>query len=94
MGDIEGLYTNTTEKELAKEATEIQNACNLSGVAHALSRAITKIHGIYGDRGTDFINHHPIVQLYVAKLADLCGIDYTWPRAADEEIYNIIHQKQ
>lgn len=63
-----------TLKELAKEAVEVQDALNLSGVIHAFSRAITELRenlSAAGSVSTDDINHHPICILWSSKIASL-----------------------
>jgi hypothetical protein len=59
------------------EALAVQDACNLSGVAHSLIEMCSVIRAEGGD--SDAIRHDPAVRLFVAKLADLAGLDYTWP---------------
>ena len=58
-----------TLKQLAQEALDVQNACNLSGVAHSFARAMTDLadHGIHGDAR----NTHPISVLWADKIAHL-----------------------
>jgi len=53
----------------------VQDACNLSGVAHSFSKVVTKIWN-EADRlgkGTDWVNTHPIVILYANKISSLSG---------------------
>jgi uncharacterized membrane protein YccC len=65
-----------TYQELAQQALDVQDACNLSGVAKALGRAMDALwteanqHG----HGTDWVNRHPIVTLFLDKLDSLNGI--------------------
>lgn len=73
-------------KELAEEALDIQSACNLSGVAHAFSRAMNELCKVVS--GTDARNKHPISVLYASKIASLTdcehilafGDAYNWAR--------------
>lgn len=61
---------------LAKEALDVQDACNLSGVVHAFSRAITQLREILSAEekfSTDKLNQHPICVLYSSKIASLTG---------------------
>ena len=53
-----------------------QDACNLSGVAHQFSRTLPRVwaEARAAEQGTDFVNRHPLVILYVAKMADLAGL--------------------
>lgn len=61
-----------TLKQLAQDALDVQSACNLSGVAHGYSRAMTDL----GEHvsGTDAKNSHPIAVLWADKIASLTGI--------------------
>lgn len=61
---------------MADEALLVQSACNLSGVAHALSQALDKIwkHAQEKGKGMDWVNQHPIVSMYLNQLCHLnCG---------------------
>jgi len=62
-----------TYQELAQQALDVQDACNLSGVAKALGRAMDVLWAEAHARneGTDWVNQHPIVTLYLDKLAHL-----------------------
>jgi hypothetical protein len=65
-----------TIREAADTALMIQNAANLSGVAHTfaevLSRAIwPEAHRI--GEGTFWVNSHPIATLFISKMSDLNG---------------------
>ncbi len=62
-----------TIQELAKESLDVQNACNASGVVHAMSRMMTDLWEIAREKGkgTDWVNQHPIVIVYLDKLASL-----------------------
>lgn len=61
-----------TMKELAKEALAVQNACNLSGVAHGFARAMSDLCSLVPS-GTDARNTHPIAVLWADKIAALTG---------------------
>lgn len=60
-----------TLKQLAQEALDVQDACNLSGVVHSFSRAITDLRENLPDAGTSEINNHPICRLWADKIAHL-----------------------
>lgn len=63
-----------TIQELAKQAIDIQGACNLSGVVHSFSRVLTDLREIARAEGwesTDKINEHPIAQMYASKIESL-----------------------
>jgi hypothetical protein len=69
---------NRTMADLAREALQVQNACNLSGVVHSFSRAITRLRVLLeaeGKGGTANINHHPICQAWASKIVDLSGYE-------------------
>jgi hypothetical protein len=65
-----------TYQELAQQSLDVQDACNLSGVVHSFAKAMdvlwaeARVHG----HGTSWINKHPIVTLFLDKLASLNGI--------------------
>ena len=67
---------NQTLKEHAKDALNVQNACNLSGVVHSLDKVVTDLWEEANriGKGTDWVNTHPIVQAYVDKLASLARV--------------------
>ena len=62
-----------TLQEHAKLAWEVQDACNASGVAHALVRWFSDFESATDTANTDARNQHPITVLYVDKLAHLAG---------------------
>ena len=67
-----------TIQELSKEALQVQDACNLSGVVHGFSRAMTDLRELSrqeGWEGTDNLNSHPIAVLWSSKIASLTGSD-------------------
>ncbi len=67
--------TNTrTLAQLAREALNVQDACNLCGVAHGFARAMADL-GAY-TRGTDERNTHPIAVLWADKIAHLTGTQH------------------
>ena len=64
-------------KELAKEAYAVQNACNLSGVVHSMAAAMSDLWEIARseNKGTDWVNNHPITRAYVSKLVSLAACE-------------------
>ena len=59
-------------------ALHSQSASNLSGLVHSLSMVL---EGIWEEarakgEGTDFVNGHPIVRLYIEQLNHLCRGEY------------------
>lgn len=59
--------------ELAREAIQIQDACNLSGLVHGWSRSVTELRKNLPDASTERINTHPINRLWVSKLFSLAA---------------------
>jgi hypothetical protein len=81
-----------TYEQAAQWALECQDACNLSGVTHSYDKAV---HAIFEEsqrlgKGTDWINKHPIVTLFLSKLCSLNGgyfeCDYGAASSACEKI--------
>jgi len=78
-------------RKLAKDAILVQDACNLSGVVHGFSRAMTALREALPEAGTDEINRHPISVLYSSKIASLTGSEsmgdfskaYEWARVLE-----------
>jgi hypothetical protein len=60
-----------TLKELAQEALNVQDACNLSGVAHGFARCMSDLMDLVP--GTDARNNHAIARLWADKIAHLTG---------------------
>jgi len=60
-----------TLAQLARESLDVQDACNLCGVAHSFARAMSDL----GEhtRSTDERNTHPIAVLWADKIAHLTG---------------------
>ena len=59
----------------AKEALQVQDACNLSGVALSFVSAIlaVKSEAAKQGRGAQWVSRHPIIFLFEDKIADLLG---------------------
>lgn len=62
-----------TIKEAAQSALDAQDACNLSGVVFSFAKVMQVICDEANrlGKGTEWKNQHPIVVLYLDKLADL-----------------------
>lgn len=60
---------NRTMAELCTEAIECQNACNAVGVMYSAHKAGARLLRIVN--GTDAVNKHPVMRLFVWKLANL-----------------------
>lgn len=59
-------------KDLAKEALEIQNACNTCGLVQRFAKVLIELGECTG--GTQERNSHPITILWLDKLNSLAGI--------------------
>jgi len=79
-----------TYQQAAQTAIDCQDACNLSGVAKSLAGPV--MDALWAEarrleRGTEWINQHPIVTLMIDKLASLnrtdCSVQ-SWSKAHAE----------
>ena len=82
---------NAEEKQLMIEAWRAQDACNASGVARSMVRATETLWHLAraGGHGTEWVNRHPVMTLYLSKLASLNGLAENETRAfelAAEEV--------
>ncbi len=62
-----------TISELAKEACEVQDACNLVAVVGGMHRALQCLmqeHNVFGDA----LRQHPVARAWADKVASLVGI--------------------
>lgn len=62
--------------DLTREALQVQDACNLSGVVHGFARAIIRLRELHPDLDTDAINKHDICILWADKIAHLTGTQH------------------
>jgi len=65
-----------TWKELAIEALQVQDSCNLSGVVGTFATIITEVRvrlEAEGIKSTDKVNNHPVCRLFSDKVAHLTG---------------------
>jgi hypothetical protein len=65
------MTTTFDEKKWAKDALLVQDACNLSGVAHSFSRMLREMSD--ANMGTDARNTHPLSLLFSSKIASMTG---------------------
>jgi len=75
-----------------RDALSVQNASNISGVAHSYADLCVAMH--QAGLGTGAICDHPASQLYAAKVADLTGINYHFPAAAEAKANALIRQAE
>ena len=82
---------NRTMADLARNALDVQDACNLSGVVHSFSRDIARLRQLTDSEpgfSTSKLNEHPICRLYADKIASLSGSEsafspaYAWATKA------------
>ena len=70
-------------KEKLKRAYEMallsQGACNLSGLILSLAEAMELLWEEANEQaqGTDYVNNHPVVRLYLEQMNFLCRADYS-----------------
>lgn len=78
-----------------QNAIDVQDACNLSGVVHSLADVMPRIRQEPDCTGTDYVNSHPIVVLYVSKLASLSRQDCFCDKAIERfgEAYETVKAK-
>lgn len=71
-----------TYREAARAAIVVQDAVNLSGVAHSFAEAMSAIweEAHTQGQGTEWVNTHPIVTLFLDKLADLNNARFECPQ--------------
>ena len=67
----------------AEDALLVQNASNGTGVCNSLLGLMKFLRDSGEANGTAEINKHPLVRLFIAKLADLAGMQYIYPTDAD-----------
>jgi hypothetical protein len=61
-----------TLQQLAEEVFQVQNACNLSGVALGMHRAVCRLRSLV----TGDVHKHPICVLWSDKIASLTGTQF------------------
>jgi hypothetical protein len=57
-----------------QNAVQVQDACNISGVVRSLSDTLSRM----SEMDTESKTCHPIVNMYLCKLASLQGQIYDW----------------
>jgi hypothetical protein len=77
-----------TIQQAAKTALECQDACNLSGVLASFKEIVHEVIWPEARRlgkGTEWVNTHPIVTLFLSKLWSLNRgyYEYDYPRASE-----------
>ncbi len=71
-------------RRLAQAALQVQDACNLSGVLRSAAEVASSLRTV-ADLATLEVNHHYIMRLFASKIADLAGLNHTWPQDAESD---------
>lgn len=80
------------EQAWARDALVVQNASNLSGVAHAFAELQSAM--VTAGLDTEARANHPASKLYACKIADLVGLSYWYDSAAEQAAKGLIEQPQ
>lgn len=72
-----------TLKELAREAIDVQQASNLSGILLGAQRALVDLRALLPAASYNVVNTHPVMRAWVSKICDMTG-NYTGAYPADE----------
>ena len=78
-----------TIQELAQQAIDVQNACNLLGVLHGMVTMMGELREHLekeGNFSTDKLNRHPIVQVWADKVASLANVQGYSNHALDAHV--------
>lgn len=70
-------------KQDYEDALQSQDAVNSTALIHALSRVVTRIREEPDFSGTEYVNKHPIVILYLEQLCTLSGEVLDHPKYGD-----------
>jgi len=75
-----------TYKEAAEQALACQDACNLSGVVHTFSEAVSAVwdEAHRTGEGTEWVNTHPICTMFITKIQSLNDYRASYPFVWDE----------
>lgn len=68
------MYENMSVAH-ARAALDSQSACNASALIHSLARYVDEIwaEARAQNKGTEYVNRHPLVVMFTAQLAHLSG---------------------
>lgn len=75
-----------TIQQAAQKALDVQDACNLSGVAHTFDKVVTAVfeESQRAGQGTNWRNTHPIVTMFLLKMSELNGCGSTLHESYDK----------
>jgi len=67
-----------TIQRAAKLALQVQDACNLSGIVKSFSEVMSAVwvEASRLEKGTDWVNTHPVALLFISKICDLSRYTY------------------
>lgn len=71
---------NRTIEDLAAEALQVQDACNLSGVVLGFGRAVLRLRQVLeaeGSCSTERLSRHPVCVLWSNKIQSLTGDEFS-----------------
>lgn len=60
-----------TMRELAQEAWDVQDACDLLALAERFGEVMKDLRALLPDAGTDELNNHHVARLWADKIAHL-----------------------
>jgi hypothetical protein len=81
-----------TMQQLAQDALDVQDACNLLAVVNGMSRALDNLREL-GVCGTDELRSHPVAALWADKIAHLCDAQYGNVDSKYDKCYELAAQK-
>lgn len=64
----------TTLQEAAAFALDVQDACNLVAVLRSFHETVLFLRTLPECTGTDWVNAHPVAQLFASKVHSLTGM--------------------
>ena len=70
---MKNRYADYSENELIAEALLVQDACNLSGVVHSFSAALTRLWQLRDADNRIDVNTHRVSKLFADKIKSLAG---------------------
>ncbi len=76
-GFVRKTKLQRAHEDAAETAVLCQDACNLSGVVHDFSRILSDVLWPMAreqEKGTDWVNQHPISKLFADKIVDLARV--------------------
>lgn len=80
---------DTSLQRLAQESLDIQDACNLCGLAQRFAVVMKVLRQQPDCRGTDWVNRHPITRMWLSKFEHLAGLSQSMPISDYEWVYNL-----